>query len=378
MVFGKGGSAAVELSVVAAGTGGFVIIGVESGDNSGWSVASAGDINGDGLADLIIGATGADASAGVDAGRSYLVFGKTGTASVDLSAVANGSGGFVINGQCTLDGSGVSVAAAGDVNGDGLADLIVGADLSDPAAGASAGRGYVIFGSTGGAFILSKVDQWGTAGDDALVGTSLGQTLAGGAGHDTLTGFGGADVLLGGAGNDRIVIKASNVDALQAGFGAGGNTTQLARVDGGGGMDTLVLDGAGITLDFTAIVNQGAGMPGSSSRIESIERIDLTGSGNNTLKLTLQDVVDMTGMNSFNNANGWFDGTYNLATGGLNGVLPEQRHQLVVDGDAADQVMSSGWGSTVGTVSNSGHVYDVYNQGLAQLLILQNGPTLGP
>jgi len=139
-----------------------------------------------------------------------------------------------------------------------------------------------------------------------------------------------------------------------------------------------VLDGAGITLNLNLVANQGAGMPGSNSRIESIERIDLTGSGNNTLKLTLQDVVDMTGMNSFNNANGWFDGTYNLATGGLNGELPEQRHQLVVDGDAADHVISSGWGSTVGTVSNSGYVYDVYNQGLAQLLILQNGPTLGP
>jgi hypothetical protein len=53
---------------------------------------------------------------------------QTGMArAVDLSAIAAGSGGFVINGQCAMTDSGESVAAAGDVNGDGLADLIVGA-----------------------------------------------------------------------------------------------------------------------------------------------------------------------------------------------------------------------------------------------------------
>jgi hypothetical protein len=56
-------------------------------------------------------------------------------AAVDLSAIAAGIGGFVINGQCAYDYSGVSVSAAGDVNGDGLADLIVGAFWSDPAGG---------------------------------------------------------------------------------------------------------------------------------------------------------------------------------------------------------------------------------------------------
>jgi hypothetical protein len=68
-------------------------------------------------------------------------------------------------------------------------------------------------------------------------------------------------------------------------------------------------------------------------------------------------------MNSFNNANGWADGTYNLAAGGANGINPEQRHQLVVTGNAGDSVVladAARW-VNAGTVSNGGHTYTVYN-----------------
>ncbi len=148
VVFGKSTTGSINLSTVAAGTGGFVINGQGVSDYSGMSVAGAGDVNGTGLADLIVGAYSSDPAGGIGAGRSYVVFGKSMTGSINLSAVAAGTGGFVINGQCASDLSGVSVAAAGDVNGDGLADLIVGAYRSDPAAGIDAGRSYVVFGQT--------------------------------------------------------------------------------------------------------------------------------------------------------------------------------------------------------------------------------------
>ena len=150
VVFGKSDGTVINLSAVAVGTGGFVINGQAAGDWSGYSVSSAGDVNGDGLADLIVGASHSGPLAGTEAGRSYVVFGQTGTAGIDLSAVAVGTGGFVINGQCAGDRSGVSVSSAGDINGDGLSDLIVGANRSDPAAGLEAGRSYVVFGQTGG------------------------------------------------------------------------------------------------------------------------------------------------------------------------------------------------------------------------------------
>ncbi|WP_432815103.1 Ig-like domain-containing protein [Sphingorhabdus sp.] len=93
------------LSNIVNGIGGFVINGVAAGDQSGISVRSAGDVNNDGLDDLIIGARFADPNGVSNAGASYVVFGKAGGASVNLSDVASGTRdlGFVINGAAAGD-----------------------------------------------------------------------------------------------------------------------------------------------------------------------------------------------------------------------------------------------------------------------------------
>jgi hypothetical protein len=176
-------------------------------------------------------------------------------------------------------------------------------------------------------------------------------------------------VLYGGAGDDVFVLNASNVIALKARFGTGGNTSQLARVDGGGGVDTLQLAGAGITLNLDMIANQGGGTPSSASRIEAIERIDLTGSGNNRLALAVKDVQDIAGMNLINSgtqaALGWTNGTYSFGA-------TVKRHQLIVDGNAGDVAASSaGTWRNAGTVFNNGHTYIVYNSiaGRSQVLV---------
>jgi hypothetical protein len=92
---------------LSSGIGGFVIIGESADDESGWSVSSAGDVNGDGLDDLIVGAYqatprdksstgtpqiwGPDLSSRSKAGKSYVVFGKKDSSAINLSAIADAS-----------------------------------------------------------------------------------------------------------------------------------------------------------------------------------------------------------------------------------------------------------------------------------------------
>jgi hypothetical protein len=171
VVFGKADNSSVEVSEVANGIGGFAINGEAEDDGAGFPVSDAGDVNGDGLADLIVGASAADPN-GESSGKSYVVFGKTDGTAVSLSDVANGIGGFVLNGEATYDEAGISVSSAGDVNGDGLADLIVGAQGADPN-GNSSGKSYVVFGKTDGSAVnLSDV----VAGNGGFVINGEGQS----------------------------------------------------------------------------------------------------------------------------------------------------------------------------------------------------------
>jgi hypothetical protein len=102
---------------------------------------------------------------------------KTSSTVVNLSTIASGTGGFVINGQGASDESGISVSAGGDINGDGFADLMVGANSSDQTSGNNAGRTYVIFGITSGALgARTAVDWVGTSADERR--TSMGQWVS--------------------------------------------------------------------------------------------------------------------------------------------------------------------------------------------------------
>ena len=146
VVFGAAADflASFDLSALD-GTDGFQINGEALGDVAGFSVASAGDVNGDGFDDLIIGATGVDPN-GSYSGATYVVFGSGSgfSANLELSAL-NGSNGFQMNGEAAFDFSGISAASAGDVNGDGFDDLLVGARGADPN-GSYSGATYVVFG----------------------------------------------------------------------------------------------------------------------------------------------------------------------------------------------------------------------------------------
>jgi hypothetical protein len=109
-------------------------IGEAGDDYFGSSVASAGDVNGDGYDDIIVGAYQND-SGGSDAGKAYLHLGSATGLSTTASWTATGEAGD--------DYFGSSVASAGDVNGDGYDDIIVGAHGNNDG-GNDAGKAYAL------------------------------------------------------------------------------------------------------------------------------------------------------------------------------------------------------------------------------------------
>ncbi len=145
--------AILDLSRVSPARGGTGVLGtafegVADFDQAGGSVTELADINGDGITDLMIGAP----SAGPNSeGEAYVVFGRNGGlgASFRLDSLANGDGtkGFTLRGESLGAAAGISVSSAGDLNQDGLEDLLVGAQNSDRD-NVQAGTTYVVFGRT--------------------------------------------------------------------------------------------------------------------------------------------------------------------------------------------------------------------------------------
>ncbi len=337
VVFGKAsgfgspmdGRRVIELDSLTPADG-FIIQGDAEGDQAGVSVSGAGDVNGDGYADLIVGARQGD-DGGSNAGEAYLVFGKaSGFGSemgsrrvLDLDDLAP-EDGFIIQGDAEGDQAGVSVSAAGDVNGDGYADLIVGAVNADvtrsvggsPRTFRNAGEAYVLFGGPAG---LST------------------ETLAG---DDVLSDDDNDGVVITGPGNDVL-----NIDGF--------TDTDPLRFDGGSGTDTLRLVNPDATTDLNLDLST---LP--DTRLISIERIDLSGSGDNSLTLNRLDLLN------------------------LSEVRTEGRAELRVDGNAGDRVATADSGWVRGDDQTiEGNTYTVFNNGNARLLVntaLTLGGTLAP
>ena len=148
------------------GSNGFVLNGIDAYDQSGGSVSSAGDVNGDGYDDLIIGARYAYLNGFSFVGETYVIYGGASAPGtngmLDLSAL-DGTNGFVLNGIDGDDRSGRSVSSAGDVNGDGYDDLIIGAFFADPNGGNRSGETYVVYGGAsapGTARYAGSVGRW--------------------------------------------------------------------------------------------------------------------------------------------------------------------------------------------------------------------------
>jgi len=361
VLFGSAAGGNVNLSTLtAAGGRGFVINGGTNGVDSLVGDADViGDFNGDGLADILVSNSNMNID-GATVGGAYVIYGRTSTTPLTLDSLA-ATEGFRIDGVTGAAGFqlGRTAVSAGDVNGDGFADLILATYNGETVGSLTyAGITRVVYGGVDKlesmTFQPGNGDAIGTTGADTLPGTSGNNQLVGGDGNDTLTGNGGADVLYGGRGNDTIVANADNVTKMSL----SGTSQAIARIDGGSGIDTFQLAGAGILLDLSLV---------SGPALQNVEKIDLTGSGNNTLKLSLADMLQsFDDSNVFNSSN---------TTSGL--AAKVTRNQLLVDGDTGDKVVLTdlaSWTAAGTNVVANGETYVVYNHNTsAQQLLIDQG-----
>lgn len=147
VVFGTEGPFPPSVDLASLdGTNGFVLLGKEVADQCGLRVARAGDVNRDGFEDILVGAPTADR--GLEAvGEAYLIFGRSSGFPAELSlATLDGTDGVTMTSQWFYGNLGSGLSAAGDLNADGIDDVLVGA----PGDQDGEGRTYIVFGSTTG------------------------------------------------------------------------------------------------------------------------------------------------------------------------------------------------------------------------------------
>jgi len=271
VVFGRRGTFSPSFDLdTLNGSNGFRILERQSGAFTGFAVSSAGDVNDDGFDDLLINGHGADAFLG----ESYVIYGRAGGfgATVSLAAL-DGTNGFRMRGTIPEGGAGFSISGAGDVNNDGIDDLIVSAPFATVDGNFNIGQAYVIYGVAGpiagltlttptvntsglagsvnanlasGSLQLNLLPRRlnrditgfqnvvGTSFNDRLFGNGGANLLSGNGGNDRIKGGGGGDRLLGGNGNDFLV-GAGGADQLTGGVG-------VDTMRGGGGRDRFTFD----------------------------------------------------------------------------------------------------------------------------------------
>ena len=273
----------------------------------------AGDTNGDGRDD--VSATAFVDNDGILNPANVIMFGANSLFA--LPENADGNNGFALTRiEYSTDESLFYPDSAGDTNGDGFDDALLGL-----AADFFAFSPGVVVLVRGGPFTANAASFVGDHRVNVFNGTGVAEQMIGGTGDDGLRGNGGADVLRGGQGNDTLTIR----------------DTTFRQLDGGRGTDALVLDGAGITLDLTAIPD---------AKIRNLEVIDLSGSGANTLTLSVQEVLNIS----------------------------DTSNRLLIGRNNGDTVnIGSGWTSN-GTQRILGLPYDNLTSGQALLLVQKVSP----
>jgi len=291
------------------GVVGAVVEGENDSDQTGRWVDGGGDVNGDGLDDIVVAAPYADPYGTNSAGSAYVLFGRAAFRPDIEVADIDGQNGFRMNGLRGGDYTGISVMMAGDLNGDGFEDVAVAAHFFDQIGNTNAGAVFVVFGKAGG--FDAEIDLGALNGDDGFrvdagpqadilgrglsgklgdingdgfddllvsgyrsnyagsnsgsafvifghkaesevtrIGTNLGQTLHGGVSDDLIEGNDGDDTLFGHEGDD-VISGGGDDDMIEGGDGdddiSGSSGDDV--IEGGDG-DDVIKGGSGADIFF--------------------------------------------------------------------------------------------------------------------------------
>ncbi|MEO0422570.1 MAG: hypothetical protein AAF184_09565 [Pseudomonadota bacterium] len=239
------------------GSDGTVIIGLDRSNSLGLSLDADCDVNGDGLADVVLGSRYGDVGATQGAGNTFVMLGRTDTQSViDVRRLlpengGNGTGGFELSADGEFDGYGEAVNCSADLNADGFDDIVIapnGWDLDVPT--------YVVYGRAAFPPTFSLTDLLAENGGDGSEGTALryegspGPTLssAGDVNYD-----GVEDLLIGVQAEDQAFV----VFGRRGGFGVDLALADLLPENGGDGSQGIVFQGAVRTSTGTVVARAG-------------------------------------------------------------------------------------------------------------------------
>jgi hypothetical protein len=301
--------------------GGFEIYGENGSDNLGYSISAGGDLNGDGYADILVGALGNDTN-GSGAGAAYVIFGKAdGFSNIDLNTPLDGSNGFSIYGEAAGNALGAIVALEGDINGDGYDDILLanqtdngvyvifgkasgfGTDLDLSTMSFDGSDGIMITGFSQDIEAISTLGDINSDGyDDIVVGSTddndawviLGQDFSGQSGSVVLKSAVSGAVETGIADTTDHFMGSENADAYQqvgtddsVSAAAGDDSISISsndflRIDGGHGTDTLVTQ---LSLDLTQVAD---------NKLTDIEVIDIQSSGAE-ITLNSAEILNISG-----------------------------------------------------------------------------------
>jgi len=207
--------------VFRAGSSDAIIVGLAREDRLGTEVAWAGDVDGDGMEDVLLAAPGND-TAGDDQGAAYLFFATTVLAGGELSA---SQADVTFYGEEVWDAGGTSVSSA-DVDGDGLGDLLITAQYNEEG-DTLAGKAYVFYATTisaGGTFNLADADL-------AFLGEEFGDMLQIVRSGGDVDGDGLEDVVLATVYNDERGNVSGKTYLFYADGLVGGTTYEVADAD---------------------------------------------------------------------------------------------------------------------------------------------------